>query len=101
VSIARENPGARRRRNFWLGECKEFKLKSKKKFAADGKIFPARRKKTRQRKDFLPQALEFYTGSEQLVYSLFTTTGNSLARQSVVFEDYVTSLTGCEAVTVV
>jgi hypothetical protein len=27
----------------------------------------------RQRKDFLPQALEFYTGSEQLVYSLFTT----------------------------
>jgi hypothetical protein len=55
VSLARENPGARRRRNFWLGECKEFKLKSKKKFAADGKIFPARRKKTRQRKDFLPK----------------------------------------------
>jgi hypothetical protein len=73
VSIARENPGARRRRNFWLGECKEFKLKSKKKFAADGKIFPARPKTKRGKGKIFYQALEFYTGSEQLVYSLFTT----------------------------
>jgi hypothetical protein len=55
VSIARENPGARRRRNFWLGECKEFKLKSKKKFAADEKIFPARGKKCGKGRIFYPK----------------------------------------------
>jgi hypothetical protein len=80
LQIFRANTARKNRRGsdeiFQLGECKEIKLKSKKKFAADEKKFFRERKKNGE-EDFFEQELEFYTGSEQLVYSLFTTAGKS------------------------
>src|SRR5262249_45289908 len=62
---------ARLRRNFSYANVKNLNKKARRNLPPMKKFFPARRKKP-GKGIFFSQVLEFYTGSEQLVYSLFT-----------------------------